>query len=72
MDEREARAKRLLEDPIFTEAWDTLRQRFLDTWENSQPEDTSAREHAWLSLKNLAELKQHFESIVTTGEFNKR
>ena len=57
---------------MFNEAWDTLRQRFLDTWENSRPEDTTAREHAWLSLKNLAELKQHFESIVTTGEFNKR
>jgi len=42
---REDRAKALLGDPIFNEAWDTLRQRFLDTWENSQPEDMTAREN---------------------------
>jgi hypothetical protein len=69
---REDRAKALLGDPIFNEAWDTLRQRFLDTWENSQPEDMTARENAWQSLKNLTELKQHFESLVMTGEFNQR
>jgi len=68
MDEK---AKRLLEDPIFIEAWDTLRQRFLDTWENSRPEDMDTREQAWLSLRNLTDLKQHFTSIVMTGEFDR-
>ncbi|MBO77919.1 MAG: hypothetical protein CME17_10845 [Gemmatimonadetes bacterium] len=67
----EEKAKRLLEDPVFNHAWDTLRQRFLDTWENSHPEDMNTREQAWLSLRNLNDLKQHFTSIVMTGEFDR-
>jgi|TARA_Y100000034_G_scaffold130997_2_gene190769 hypothetical protein len=71
-EQRERAAKRILEDPVFQEAWEALRQEFLDSWENSQTQDTEARENLWLGLKILSRLKTHFESILTTGEFKRK
>ena len=71
IEQRERAAKRILEEPLFQEAWTTIHEEFLDRWENSQTQDTQAREHYWLGLQLLKKLKTHFESVMTTGELSR-
>ena len=71
-DERAQHAKRILEDPVFVEAYDLLRDEILTTWEHSGAHDQTERETAWLALKILSRFRVHFESLVTTGEMSKR
>ena len=68
---REEHAKRLLEDPLFQEAFETLRQELLARWENSTTHEVDARESIWLGLALLKRIHAHIESIVTTGEIAK-
>ena len=71
IEQREMAAKRILQEPLFQEAWTTIHEEFLDLWENSQTQDTEAREHYWLGLQQLKKLKTHFESVMTTGELSR-
>jgi hypothetical protein len=71
IEQRERVAKRILGEPLFQEAWTTIHEEFLDRWENSQTQDTQAREHYWLGLQLLKKLKTHFESVMTTGELSR-
>ena len=67
-EQRAESAKRILDDPIVQEAFSTLRQEFLDRWENSPAQDTDARETLWLGLKILSRLEVHFESLIASGQ----
>jgi len=70
-EQRAESAKRILDDPIVQEAFSTLRQEFLDRWENSPAQDTDARETLWLGLKILSRLEVHFESLIASGQMAK-
>ena len=70
-EQRADNAKRILDDPLVQEAFDTLRQEFLDRWENSPAQDTDARETLWLGLKILSRLEAHFESLIASGQMAK-
>ena len=70
-EQRADNAQRILEDPLVQEAFSTLRQEFLDRWENSHPQDGNARETLWLGLKILSRLEIHFESLIASGQMAK-
>ena len=70
-EQRGAHAKTLLEDYMFDEAFDAIREEILSAWEHSETDDMRARETAYISLKLLSRLRIYFESVVTTGEFAK-
>ena len=70
-EERERRAKGLLENPLFKEAFDVLREDLLNRWSNSGSTELEARESIWLAMRLLDRLYGHINSIVETGHMNK-
>ena len=66
--DREARAKNLLNDPLYKEAFEKLEEEINNTWYNSSVKDVESREQLWLSLRLLERLRLHLTSIVESGE----
>ena len=69
--EREVSSQRLLNDPLFAEAFTILRQDLMDRWNNSGTSELEARESIWLAMRLLDKLYLHVQSIVETGHMNK-
>ena len=69
--ERELRAKRLLDDPLFNEAFDTLRKDLMDRWNASGSTEVEARESIWLAMRLLDRVYGHVTSIVESGRMDK-
>jgi|TARA_R100001443_G_scaffold95610_1_gene102116 hypothetical protein len=65
---REEQAKRLLNDPLYNEAFDKLSESIYNTWVHSGVKDVESREQCWLSLRLLDRIRLHLTSIVETGE----
>jgi len=70
-EQRERNAKRLLEDPLFKEAFDVLREDLMNRWEVSGSTELEARESIWLAMRLLDRIYGHINSIVETGHMNK-
>ena len=70
-DHREERAKSLLSNPLFNEAFDVLRKDLMDRWEASGSAELEARESIWLAMRLLDKLHGHIKSIVEAGHMNK-
>ena len=70
-EERERRAKGLLENPLFKEAFDVLREDLLNRWSNSGSTELEARESIWLAMRLLDRIEGHIKSIIETGHMNK-
>jgi hypothetical protein len=68
---REEDAKRLLENDLFQEAFETLRTELMTRWENSSSNETEAREQIWLGLQLLQRVRRHLESILETGQLDR-
>ena len=68
---REGRAKALLENPLFQEAFDVLKKDLMNRWEHSGSTELEARESIWLAMRLLDRLYGHITSIVETGHMNK-
>ncbi len=70
--QREEQAKRLLNDPIFNEAFDQLAEHIHTTWIQSSVKDVESREQSWLSLRLLERIRLHLTSIVESGELARK
>ena len=70
-EEREGRAKNLLNDVLFNEAFDVLKKDLMTRWESSGSTELEARESIWLAMRLLDRLHGHINSIVETGHMNK-
>ena len=68
---REERAKSLLQNELFNEAFDVLRKDLMTRWESSGSTELEARESIWLAMRLLDRLHGHIKSIVETGHMNK-
>ena len=66
--EREANAKRLIDDPLLTEAFKSLEEELMGLWKGTGSHDVDQRESFWLALRLLDRLKSHLTSILETGE----
>ena len=69
-EERIGRAKSLLNDPLFIEAFDVLRKDLMNRWESSGSPEVEARESIWLAMRLLDRIHAHISSIVETGRMN--
>ena len=69
---RGEQAKRLLDDPLFQEAFGTLETHYAEAWRASDPTEANRREQMYLSLKCLAEVKLELELAVTGGKLAKK
>ena len=70
-EERERRAKSLIDDPLLNEAFDVLKEDLMNRWNHSGSTDFEARESIWLAMRLLDKLYLHIQSIVETGHMNK-
>ena len=68
---REEEAKRLLQNELFVEAFDTLEKEVLLSWSRTGSADVSQRESCWLATRLLERIKSHITSIVETGHMAK-
>ena len=68
---REEKAKNLLNNELFNEAFDVLKKDLMDRWEASGSTELEARESIWLAMRLLDRLYGHINSIVETGHMNK-
>ena len=68
---REEEAKRLLQNELFVEAFDTLEKELLLSWSRTGSADVSQRESCWLATRLLERIKSHIKSIVETGHMAK-
>ena len=66
-DLRVGKAKNLLNDPLFNEAFDVLKKDLLNRWESSGSTEVEARESIWLAMRLLDRIHAHISSIVETG-----
>tara|TARA_R110002050_G_scaffold91846_1_gene192633 strand:+ start:795 stop:1037 length:243 start_codon:yes stop_codon:yes gene_type:complete len=67
-EQKQEQAKRLLSDPLYNEAFDSLGESIFNTWAQTSVNDVESREQCWLSLRLLERLRLHLTSIVETGE----
>jgi hypothetical protein len=58
-------AKRLLENPVYEEAWEAIRQRLLLLMETAQTDEGTLK--AKLALGLLTDLKLHWTRIIGDG-----
>ena len=70
-EEREIRAKNLLQNELFNEAFEELRNELLSQWEQSGSQHIDQRESIWLAIRLLEKIKGHITSIVETGHMAK-
>jgi len=70
-DLREERAKSLLSNELFNEAFEVLRKDLMDRWSASGSSELEARESIWLAMRLLDKIYGHVSSIVETGHMNK-
>jgi phosphomevalonate kinase len=68
---REERAKNLLENELFIEAFDVLEKEMIEMWHQSGVQDIDQREAFWLASRLLKRIKSHIVSIVETGKIDK-
>ena len=68
---REEKAKNLLSNELFNEAFDVLRKDLMTRWESSGSTELEARESIWLAMRLLDRIHGHIQSIVETGHMNK-
>ena len=70
-EEREIRAKNLLQNELFNEAFEVLKKELLSQWEQSGSQNIDQRESIWLAIRLLEKIKGHITSIVETGHMAK-
>ena len=70
-EERERKAKSLINDPLLTEAFDVLKEDLMNRWNHSGSTDLEARESIWLAIRLLDRIDGHIKSVVETGHMAK-
>ncbi len=66
--ERGVQAKELLENAMYREAIDTLRQGIIDKWRIAPIRDLDGQHELKLMDKLLSDLEAYLENIVKTGK----
>ena len=70
-EERERKAQSLINDPLFQEAFEVLKEDLMNRWSHSGSTDLEARESIWLAMRLLDKIHAHITSIIETEHMNK-
>ena len=70
-EQRETHAKRLLEDQLFVESFEVLKQQLVSEWMHTDPLEIDKREAIHLSIKLVDRLYAHIESVLETGQISR-
>ena len=69
-DERARHANNLLQNELFIEAFDVLKEDLMNRWSSSGSVESESRESIWLAMRLLDRIEGHIKSIVETGHMN--
>jgi hypothetical protein len=64
---RAANAKRLLDDPLLTEALANIRHAAIKAWESTATDQEKQREFAWLTVKVVNRIEAELQSVIDNG-----
>ena len=62
------RAKQILEDDVYTGAFDAIKAKVIDEWTNSPARDAEGRERLWTYLQMLNKLQATMQTTMETGQ----
>lgn len=65
--DRGARAQTILDNELFSEAFDALSAAYVEAWRNSDPRDTDGRERVWHAIQIVGKVKSHLETLISAG-----
>jgi len=65
---RGSRAKNILEDELFKETIDTLKQSYTEAIFQTGPNDELARTKIYLAYQILGKFGDHFRTVMETGQ----
>jgi hypothetical protein len=66
--DRALQAKQLLENPIYVESFEIVRNGIINAWENSPIRDTEGQHELRLMLKLLNDLQNNIKRVVDSGK----
>ena len=66
-DERARKANNLLQNELFIESFNVLKEDLMNRWNNSGSAESESRESIWLAMRLLDRIESHIKSIVETG-----
>jgi hypothetical protein len=61
-------AKRLLETPLFKEAFSTIREELIKHLLNTRVNEELERDRLYITIKALDLVQQHIQSVLETGK----
>ena len=62
------KAGELLRNDVFQEAFDSLREHYIEQWTLTSVDEFEKRERLHVSVAVLEEIQSHIESIALTGK----
>jgi hypothetical protein len=66
--QRGENARRILDDPLFIEAVETIRKEIEEQWQKSPARDTEGRERLYLAHKMLDKIEGHLQTVLASGK----
>ena len=61
-------AKRLLDNPLFQEAFKTIREELIKHLLNTRVAEEMERDRLYITIKALDLVEQHIQSVLETGQ----
>lgn len=65
-------AEYLLENPVFQQTFDYLKDAYFKAWEQTSVEDSQSRENVWMMYKTLDAVHGHIKTYADTGKLAKK
>jgi hypothetical protein len=65
---RAEEAKRLMDNPLFKEAFTTIREELIRHLLNTRVAEEVERDRLYITIKALDLVKQHIQSVLETGK----
>ncbi len=65
--ERASKARQIIDNPLWDEAWSTLETKLTEAWKSSQTGMAERRELIYMQLRAAAEVRGHIETVLETG-----
>ena len=62
------RAKQILEDDVYTGAFDAIKAKVIEEWTSSPARDAEGRERLWTYLQLLNKLQATLQTTMETGK----
>ena len=66
--DRAGDAQRLLEDPVFLEAFQEIEKSLIERWRATSPDDFQIRDDVYHQIRGLEAFRNQLASFVLTGK----